>query len=85
MNTATFSVRAGRSTKSRLENLAKNTGRSRSFLAAEAIVAYLNTNEWQIARITKALSSLDSQQRDRACARQRLGYLLGDAQSPRGV
>ena len=59
MTTTTFSVRVGRSTKSRLEKLAKNTGRSRSFLAAEAISAYLDTNEWQVAGITKALSSLD--------------------------
>jgi predicted transcriptional regulator len=51
MNTTTFSVRVGRSTKSRLEKLAKNTGRSRSFLAAEAISAYLDTNEWQVAGI----------------------------------
>ena len=37
MTTTTFSVRVGRSTKSRLEQHAKNTGRSRSFLTAEAI------------------------------------------------
>jgi predicted transcriptional regulator len=58
MNTTTFSVRVGRSTKSRLEKLGKNTGRSRSFLAAEAISAYLDTNEWQISGITRALASL---------------------------
>ena len=46
MNTDTFSVRVDHSTRSRLEKLAKNTGRSRSFLAAEAIGAYLDTNEW---------------------------------------
>jgi len=59
MNTDTFSVRVGRSTKTRLEKLAKSTGRSRSFLTAEAIVAYLDINEWQVAGISKALSSLD--------------------------
>jgi RHH-type rel operon transcriptional repressor/antitoxin RelB len=59
MNTDTFSVRVDRSTRSRLEKLAKSTGRSRSFLAAEAITAYLDTNEWQISGITAALSSLD--------------------------
>jgi len=36
----------------RCEKLAKSTGRSRSFLAAEAISAYLDTNEWQVAGIT---------------------------------
>src|ERR1700730_12141 len=59
INTDTFSVRVDRSTKGRLEKLAKSTGRSRSFLAAEAIAAYLDTNEWQISGITAALSSLD--------------------------
>jgi RHH-type transcriptional regulator, rel operon repressor / antitoxin RelB len=59
MNTDTFSVRVDPSTKSRLEKLAKSTGRSRSFLAAEAITAYLDTNEWQISGIIAALSSLD--------------------------
>jgi RHH-type transcriptional regulator, rel operon repressor / antitoxin RelB len=59
MNTDTFSVRVGRSTRSRLEKLAKSTGRSRSFLAAEAIATYLDTNEWQISGIAVALASLD--------------------------
>src|SRR5208282_1487719 len=59
MTTTTFSVRVGRSTKSRLQKLAKSTGRSRAFLAAEAIVAYLDTNEWQVVGINKALASLD--------------------------
>jgi predicted transcriptional regulator len=59
MNTTTFSVRVGRSTKSRLEKLAKSTGRSRAFLASEAITAYLDTNEWQVSGIARALASLD--------------------------
>jgi predicted transcriptional regulator len=59
MNTDTFSVRLDQKAKARLHKLAKSTGRSRSFLAAEAIVAYLDTNEWQVAGINKALSSLD--------------------------
>src|ERR1700704_2095758 len=59
MNTDTFSVRVDRSTKSRLQKLAKSTGRSRSFLAAEAIAASLDTNEWQISGIKSALSALD--------------------------
>jgi predicted transcriptional regulator len=59
MTTTTFSVRVRSSTKSRLEKLAKSTGRSRAFLASEAISAYLDTNEWQVAGITRALASLD--------------------------
>ena len=42
-----------------LLKVAKSTGRSRAFLASEAISAYLDTNEWQVAGITRALSSLD--------------------------
>jgi len=59
MTTTTFSVRVGRSTKSGLEKLAKSTVRSRAFLAVKPIVAYLDANEWQVAGISKALSSPD--------------------------
>jgi RHH-type transcriptional regulator, rel operon repressor / antitoxin RelB len=59
MSTDTFSVRIDRSAKTRLQKLAKSTGRSRAFLAAEAIHEYLDVNEWQVAGITKALGSLD--------------------------
>jgi RHH-type rel operon transcriptional repressor/antitoxin RelB len=38
---------------------ARSTGRSRSFLATEAISAYLDDNEWQISGIAAALASLD--------------------------
>ena len=54
MNTETFSVRLDPSAKKRLQKLAKSTGRSRAFLAAEAISAYLDTNEWQISGIARA-------------------------------
>jgi predicted transcriptional regulator len=88
MTTTTFSVSVGRSTKSRLERLAKNTGRSRSLLAAEAISAYLDTNEWQVAGITKALASLD---RGKGIAHARVSEWVGswetrkERRSPRGV
>jgi RHH-type transcriptional regulator, rel operon repressor / antitoxin RelB len=59
MNTDTVSVRLARSTKQRLQQLAKSTGRSRAFLAAEAIEAYLDINEWQVAGILGAIASLD--------------------------
>jgi predicted transcriptional regulator len=55
----TFTIRVGRTVKQRLEKLAESTGRSRSFLAAEALNAYLDVNEWQIAGIEKAIASLD--------------------------
>jgi RHH-type transcriptional regulator, rel operon repressor / antitoxin RelB len=59
MNTDTVSVRLARSTKARLQQLAKSTGRSRAYLAAEAIEEYLDINEWQVAGILGAMASLD--------------------------
>jgi predicted transcriptional regulator len=59
MPSTTFTVRVDATAKKRLEKLAKNTGRSRSFLAAEAINDYLDINEWQVAGIRRALESLD--------------------------
>jgi RHH-type rel operon transcriptional repressor/antitoxin RelB len=55
----TFTLRVDAAVKKRLEKLAKNTGRSRSFLAAEAITEYLSVNEWQVAGIKTAMASLD--------------------------
>jgi RHH-type transcriptional regulator, rel operon repressor / antitoxin RelB len=59
MPSTTFTVRVEPSIKKRLERLAKSTGRSRSFLAAEALDAYLDVNEWQVEGIKKAIASLD--------------------------
>jgi RHH-type transcriptional regulator, rel operon repressor / antitoxin RelB len=59
MSSATLSIRVDDSAKKRLEKLAKSTGRSSSYLAAEAIDAYLDVNEWQVAGIKKAIASLD--------------------------
>ena len=59
MPSATFTVRVDSAIKKRLEKLAKSTGRSRSFLAAEAIDEYVHVNEWQVAGIKRAIQSLD--------------------------
>jgi RHH-type rel operon transcriptional repressor/antitoxin RelB len=59
MSSTTFTVRVDAAAKKRLEKLAKSTGRSRSFLAAEAINEYLDVNEWQVAGIKRAIESLD--------------------------
>jgi RHH-type transcriptional regulator, rel operon repressor / antitoxin RelB len=59
MRSTTFTIRVDSAAKKRLEKLAKSTGRSRSFLAAEAINEYLDVNEWQVAGIKQAISSLD--------------------------
>lgn len=54
-----LTVRVDVVVKRQLENLAKKTGRSQSFIAAEAISAYLDVNEWQIAGIKRAIDSID--------------------------
>jgi predicted transcriptional regulator len=59
MTSTTFTVRVDAAVKKRLEKLARSTGRSRSFLAAEAINEYLDVNEWQVAGIARAIASLD--------------------------
>jgi len=59
MRSTTLTVRVGAAAKKRLERLAKSTGRSRSFLAAEAINEYLDVNEWQVAGVKRAIASLD--------------------------
>jgi RHH-type transcriptional regulator, rel operon repressor / antitoxin RelB len=60
MPSTTFTVRVEPEVKKRLEKLAKSTGRSRSFLAAEALSEYLDVNEWQVAGVKRAMASLDS-------------------------
>jgi len=59
MRSTTFTVRVDTGMKKRLERLARSTGRSRSFLAAEAINEYLEVNEWQVTGIRRAIASLD--------------------------
>jgi predicted transcriptional regulator len=54
-----LTVRLEAGVKSRLEALARRTRRSRSWLAAEAITAYVEQNAWQIAEIEAGLAELD--------------------------
>jgi predicted transcriptional regulator len=59
MPSTTFTIRVEPEVKKRLEKLAKSTGRTRSFLAAEALSEYLDVNEWQVAGVRRAMASLD--------------------------
>jgi predicted transcriptional regulator len=59
VSSTTFAIRIEPGVKKRLEKLAKSTGRSRSYLAAEALNEYLDVNEWQVEGIEKAVASLD--------------------------
>ena len=56
----TVTLRLDDEVKIKLEKLAESTHRSRSFLAAEAIKAYVESNDWQIAEIQQALKEADA-------------------------
>ncbi|MGH9664799.1 MAG: CopG family ribbon-helix-helix protein [Bryobacteraceae bacterium] len=58
--TETLSIRIDAATKKRLDALSKRSKRSKSFLAAEAITAYVDSEEWQIGEIQAAISELDA-------------------------
>ena len=60
--TTTLSVRLDSKLKKRLEALAKVSKRSRSFLAAEAISAYVEAEEWQLGEIRAGLQDLEENQ-----------------------
>ena len=51
-----MTIRVDRKTKVRLEKLAKAIDRTKSYVAAEAIRAYIDLNEWQITEIKAALA-----------------------------
>jgi predicted transcriptional regulator len=57
--TTTLSVRLDTHIKRRLEALAKRARRSKSFLAAEAIAAYVEAESWQLDEIHAGLEELD--------------------------
>ena len=59
MPATTLTIRMKPAVKKRLDKLAKRTGRSRSALLTEAIDAFLDLNEWQVAGIERAIASLD--------------------------
>jgi predicted transcriptional regulator len=55
----TLSIRLDANTKKRLDALAKSSKRSKSFLAAEAISAYVESEEWQLHEIREAIADID--------------------------
>ena len=56
----TMKIRLEDKVRDRLDRLAEATRRSKSFLAAEAIRAFVETNEWQIGEIRAALREADA-------------------------
>lgn len=57
--TTTLSVRINTETKKQLEALAKRARRSKSFLAAEAIAAFVEAESWQLNEIQAGVKELD--------------------------
>jgi predicted transcriptional regulator len=57
---STMTLRLDDEVKARLEKLAGATRRSKSFLAAEAIREFVETNEWQIQEVRKAIKEADA-------------------------
>jgi len=58
--TALVTVRVPVAVRERLDALAHPTKRSRSFLCAEALVEYLDTQTWRIEEIEKAVNEADA-------------------------
>jgi RHH-type rel operon transcriptional repressor/antitoxin RelB len=56
----TISIRLEPAVKTRLDRLADSTRRSKSFLAAEAVRAFVELNEWQIQETHAALREADA-------------------------
>ena len=62
MMTETLSIRIDVETKKRLSALSKRSKRSKSFLAAQAIAAYVESEEWQLGELHAGIAELESGQ-----------------------
>jgi RHH-type transcriptional regulator, rel operon repressor / antitoxin RelB len=58
--TTTMTVRLTPELRDKLETLARDTKRSKSYLAREAIASFVEMNGWQVVRIRKALAEARS-------------------------
>jgi predicted transcriptional regulator len=56
----TINLRIPKRVKHGLEELARSTSRSKSFLAVEALDSYLKANAWQVEKINEAVAKLDA-------------------------
>ena len=55
----TLNIRLPEATHTRLAQLTKSTGRTKSFLAIEALNAYLDQQAWQIAEVTDGMAEAE--------------------------
>lgn len=58
----TVTIRLPAEVKGKLEALAASTNRSKSWLAAQAIAAYVEEQSWQIQQIEEAVALAESEQ-----------------------
>jgi len=58
--TTTMTVRVSPEVSGKLEALARDTKRSKAYLAGEAIADFVERNSWQVARIKAALEDAQS-------------------------
>lgn len=58
-DTGTLTIRLPKEQIERLELLARDTRRSRSYLAGEAIAQYLEYEEWKIQAIKEGIAAAD--------------------------
>lgn len=58
----TVTIRLPVEVKGKLEALAASTNRSRSWLAAQAITAYVEEQSWQIQQIEEAVALAESEE-----------------------
>ena len=58
----TVTVRLPLAVKQKLEALSSSTRRSKSWLAAEAITAYVEEQSWQVQQVEEAIALADSPQ-----------------------
>ncbi len=54
-----LTIRLESRVKAKLDKLAKSSKRSKSFLAAEAIAAYVEAESWQLSEIESGLKELN--------------------------
>jgi predicted transcriptional regulator len=59
-SSAVVTARIDAELKAKLDALARGVRRSKSYLAAEAIAAYVELNEWQIGEIEAGIAELDN-------------------------
>ena len=79
--TETLSIRLDVEVKKKLDALAQQSRRSRSFLAAEAIARYVDAEEWQLGEIHAGIDDLN---RGRAVSHERVSRWLLSWGKPKG-